>query len=368
MAERKNEARWVEKSNRWRIDVQHDGVRRSFYSATPGKKGKIEAERKADKWLGAGSKRENIRLGQLWFEYLQRVKLTTGTSNYRQTEYFGRCWLLPVLEHKRVSSIMSQDWQNCIDRGFKGGLSKKTMTSIRAAIMAFYRFAKKNNIPMERPEDISIPNGAPEREKAALQPEELRTIFSTDTIVLRGVEQPFFFVHGLRFLILVGLRPGELCGLQNSDISGDKLTIRRSVNQYGEITSGKNKNARRTIVLGKWALRILEQQRDMLKKRHIISKWVFPNESGEMLISLHLYKMCRTFGQQHDIQISLYKARRTMVSLAQSGVPEQLVKMVVGHSESMDTFGVYGYTVDGELKHAASLLDGIYDRIIGKIC
>lgn len=37
---RTNEARWDEARKRWRIDVQRDGKRRSFYSAIPGRKGK----------------------------------------------------------------------------------------------------------------------------------------------------------------------------------------------------------------------------------------------------------------------------------------------------------------------------------------
>ena len=45
---RKNEAIWIEKSQRWQIKVQKDGVRRAFYSFTPSKRGKIEAEKKAD--------------------------------------------------------------------------------------------------------------------------------------------------------------------------------------------------------------------------------------------------------------------------------------------------------------------------------
>ena len=57
--------------------------------------------------------------------------------------------------------------------------------------------------------------------------------------------------------------------------------------------------------------------------------------------------------------------RHTLISLAKADVPEQLLKMVVGHSDSMDTFGVYGHEVDGELKRAAALLDGVFDRVLG---
>ena len=37
MGKRTNTAAWQEKQGRWRIDVQKDGKRRSFYSSTPGR-------------------------------------------------------------------------------------------------------------------------------------------------------------------------------------------------------------------------------------------------------------------------------------------------------------------------------------------
>lgn len=51
MPERKNEASWIESRQRWQIKVQQDGVRKTFTSVLPGKKGKADAERQADRWL-----------------------------------------------------------------------------------------------------------------------------------------------------------------------------------------------------------------------------------------------------------------------------------------------------------------------------
>ena len=46
MATRKVEAKWMENQQRWQVKVQDDGERKAFYSPIPGRKGKIEAERK----------------------------------------------------------------------------------------------------------------------------------------------------------------------------------------------------------------------------------------------------------------------------------------------------------------------------------
>ena len=49
MSKRTNTAQWEEKYQRWRIAVQKDGVRKQFYSSTPGRTGQREANAKADR-------------------------------------------------------------------------------------------------------------------------------------------------------------------------------------------------------------------------------------------------------------------------------------------------------------------------------
>lgn len=54
MGKRTNTAVWLEKQERWQVNVQKDGKRRSFYSMKPGRAGQREANRKADDWLDKG--------------------------------------------------------------------------------------------------------------------------------------------------------------------------------------------------------------------------------------------------------------------------------------------------------------------------
>lgn len=52
MGKRTNTAAWNGKL--WRVAVQKDGVRKYFYSSTPGRTGQREANAKADAWLDGG--------------------------------------------------------------------------------------------------------------------------------------------------------------------------------------------------------------------------------------------------------------------------------------------------------------------------
>jgi hypothetical protein len=56
--------------------------------------------------------------------------------------------------------------------------------------------------------------------------------------------------------------------------------------------------------------------------------------------------------------------RHTFVSLTKSDVPAEMIKRLVGHSKDMDTFGVYGHEVDGEMDKAAVLLDQVFKEIL----
>ena len=47
MAKRTNTAVWLEKHERWQINVQKDGIRKTFTSSIPGRNGQREANRKA---------------------------------------------------------------------------------------------------------------------------------------------------------------------------------------------------------------------------------------------------------------------------------------------------------------------------------
>ena len=218
---------------------------------------------------------------------------------------------------------------------------------------------------MIRPEDLKIPINAKASNKKILQPNDIQKLFSIDHINMYGQQSPAFFIYAFRFILLTGLRRGELCGLKkDEDIIDDILYVRRSFNKFNEETACKNKNAQRYMVLSEHAKSILAQQEQMLKEKAIISPWLFPDENGNQLDPCHFYEKWKTYRNQHGIQCSLHEMRHTMISVAKADVPEQLLKQAVGHSKSMDTFGIYGHKVDGELNRVANILDNIFDTIL----
>ena len=365
MSTRKNDAQWMEKQQRWQIKVQKDGQRRTFYSSNPSRRGKVEAERKADHWLEVGSCDENIKMSTLWEQYIEMLHDTSHKSTYAQIETNGRNWLLPYLGGKKMAKIRAQGWQDCINSAASQGKSQKTCKNIRAAITGFLKYAKRRGIPVDL-DELTIPKIAVAGERKILQPSNLEVLFTEDTIFSHGQDRPCIFIHAWRIAVLIGLRPGELCGLMWSDLKGGTLTVQRSINSYGEITPGKNKNARRSIVLPQRAAAELIDQRKHLRFWGIESPYIFPAEDGQSANPKILYDRWKIYRKQHGLDCSPYELRHTAASMAQSEVPEALLKRVFGHSKSMDTYGIYGHEVDGELDLVAQKLETAYDRILPK--
>ena len=62
--------------------------------------------------------------------------------------------------------------------------------------------------------------------------------------------------------------------------------------------------------------------------------------------------------------VTPYELRHTFVSIAKK-LPEGMVKSIVGHSKSMDTFGVYGHAIKGEDAAITAALDDAFRSVLG---
>lgn len=361
------EAIWIESKSYWQVKVQKDGIRRAFTSAIKGRKGKHAAEAKADEWLEKGTR--DMRFPAAWELFLADQKERTGTANWSKHECYGRLHILPIIGNKRISSITPVNWQAVIDAAARNGLSRRTCKNIRGSISAFLHYAKRSrwDVQMLEDGDISIPNSAaPEKTKTILQPGNIRTLFTDSTIMKWGREVTAHYIYAWRFFVVTGLRRGELCGLRNEDIANGYITINRSINQFMEETYGKNDNARRKIVITPSMQKILDDQQSYLRSIGIISPWAFPDEHGGMANPKSIADRWRFYCNQHGFKTTIHELRHTFVSLNKADLPLELMKSVVGHSSSMDTYGIYGHDVTGEDIRAAEIIENVFSKVLNE--
>lgn len=161
-------------------------------------------------------------------------------------------------------------------------------------------------------------------------------------------------------MAVTGLRPGEVMGIQKSDIKEDFLTIIRAINVRNIITVGKNKNARRNIALHDIAKSILTAQIE--KSSNLNSIWVFCNPVGNHGTQSGMYDAWQRLAKEKELPGSPYTLRHTFISMVKNDMPTMMLKSIIGHSASMDTFGIYGHEVTGEVEQSKKILDITFQR------
>lgn len=350
---RVNTAKWVESAQRWQINVQKDGVRKTFTSAKTGRTGQREANAKADAWLEQGLVSRKVKVSEAWAEYFARAQKTTGKSNWRPIDGRWRTWIEPRIGNRRLESLTEQQVQSIIDDAFAAGRSKKTLQNLAGTLTAFFRFCRRSGWCTMEPV-IEIPDGARTKEKTILQPKDFTKLMNSDTTIYFGKLVRDVYVHYYRLAVLTGLRPGELLGLRREDVQGSIIKVRRAVNAYGEETRGKNDNAVRSVPLSALAAREVEAQLQEADG----SDWLFGQVQERYLLK-RWHAFCKANG---ITRCTLYELRHTFVSIAQN-LPEGQLRRLVGHSRSMDTYGVYAHEFGdqeaGDVKRLDSLFSGI---------
>lgn len=348
MAKRNSEGYWVESLSRWQCNVTNDdGQRKTFTSKTPGKKGKLTVERKADEWLESGAKDGSIRVAAAFDAFIEHIK-GQGTSETYWGPYvsIGKTWLKPYIGTKRLSSVTESQLEGILQKAKNKGLAEKSIKNIRSCIMAFLKYARKSKMTTLHPEELTLPKGAKGSEKFTLTEDEYRVLMTSDKSTYRGKVVDEWYIHAFRFAVLMGYRPGELEGLQERDVKGDMVYTVRGLSAKGKQTNLKNKNARRTKKLNALAKNELEAQRLMLKQHGVISPWLFPAKDGGSIKhktycnALKRYLTYNGIGQRtlqdgSSRLLTPYEFRHTWVSINDE-MPDGLKKRAVGWSKSFD--------------------------------
>lgn len=343
---------WNRSAKRWEARLQRDGIRRRFYSDRPGIRGKQEVLQQIRDFEN-GLVPQEVTIGQLWPSFLEDVAARSSAENVKNTESNGRLYILPTMSDRLVDDVSINDWQGILNSvtGQDGRvLSQKSLQNIRGTISSFVRFCFRGGYVRTAELSLYIPKGHPSFSKTILQPDQIRALFSDDF--------GDHYINAWRLMLLTGLRPGEALGLQWSDLSDGLIRISRSVNRAGHLTEGKNENAHRLIPISSQVKTVLEDQR--IRTESLDSPWIFCSIIGAMPSQSSAFKSFkRTVTVIGCPECSMYSLRHTFVSIMQNAIPQAMLKRIVGHSESMDTYGVYAHPVDGDEIQIAAALESV---------
>ena len=308
----------------------------------------------------------NLKCSVLLDSFLEDVKSKTSSDNYRKTKYHINNYIRPSIGQRKINSLTTQQLQSIIDLAFrttnhkkddKHELSRKSLIGIRSTISAFLKYCRKQNITTLSGELLEIPKAARYQTRQILQPDALKILFNVDTTLYRNKRIKDPNINAYRFAVLTGVRPGKLKGLEWTEIFDNSIHLTKSINSWGEITSGKNENAIRSITLSPLAQQVLKAQFDDYYDNE--SNYVFPVGSTQYFL-----RRWKQYCISNDIPTTtLYELRHTFVSIAKS-LPEGTVKSIVGHSKQMDTFGVYSHALTNDAEEVSTALQVQFEKLL----
>ena len=348
---------WMEKEKRWSLRCQVDGVQKRFTSSRPGIAGKKEVMKKYRAFM-YGETYENLLFSEAWARFLEYIIDKNGkTESYINLEKYGRLYILPRLQKRMLNTCGLSDFQQCISKARRtsGGtapLSRRTLRNLKATIMQFVHFAVANGYMEPLRGQLYIPAAAPSTERVILQPDDIARLFD-------GPANDWY-INIFRFALVNGLRTGEVLGIQSGDIKNNVLTINRAINCRNQITEGKNQNARRRIYLNKIARRIINE--NQFRNGRLATPWIFCSKTGGPLSQSTLRNAWLKIAEERQLPGCPYSLRHTFISLLKNEMPEAMLKSIVGHSASMDTYGIYGHVVNGEMEAASRIIDINFEK------
>ena len=353
--------RWNKARGLWVIQGQKNGIKKTFYSSIPGQRGKREVLDKYDDWLEFGGV-QKITVSRCVELYLKDIEARLGRKDtYKEAEKYSRLYILPTLGKAKMDNLTIRDWQCVINEARPhtdriDALSHKTIMHLRSVIVGLHKFAYNNYYCEEWRGSLYIPQGHPKHEKEILQPEDIRRLFEPSDL---------WYYPSFLIMLLCGLRVGEALGIQEGDIKGNTLLIQRAINDDNQITSGKNKNARRVVPLPPLAKAIIDKT---IQRNHdcgLDCPWVFPNPVGLPAVQDSVRKHWNKLKKERNLKGTPYCLRHTFISIvsSQTTLAEGTIKDLVGHSESMQTFDVYKHRVDNELESAAQVINLTFERL-----
>ena len=290
-----------------------------------------------------------------WLAYIKpRVRPNTYES------YLDICELhiTPSIGTIRLTALTPYDIESALTRAREKKLSARSIAAIRQVLsMALKKAVQWEKLKRNPAESIA----APKRVRSDIHP------FDDDEFKAFRDAIKTHHYHAL-FLIAVtmGLRKGELLGLKWSDIDGDQLHVRRTLQPVGELAP-KTESSKRTIRIPKATLAALDSWRIRQKEWRLKAgaqwndqEYVFTTHIGT---PLDRRNVTRWFAKiLKDAKIAHHRfhdLRHTCAThLLRSGAKLADVSALLGHSSKAMTLDVYSHAI-GSGAEVAAIMDSI---------
>ena len=353
--------RVFKQSGQWKISVQHNGVRKTFYSSLEGDTSRKDCAKKVVAWISAGAAPTNnkrLTVNDVYTAFLKDKALETSDIYNIENRYKNH--IKPIIGQLKLENLTVQDFKRVIATAYNEfNLSRKSLLNLRGDLSLFCGYLYDSNLRTDLSTTrVKIPRSAKRGTKEILATRDVYLLFTHDMTLYNNEEVKDYYIYAYRFQVLYGLRPGELIGLQWNDVDeeNETITIRRSINAKGMQTDGKNDFAQRVLQLSKLAKQLLEaQNREYRTDPKDPTERIF-RDYGSICYRKRWGIYCMYNGLQY---VTPYELRHTFASnnkLLETWILDE----VMGHAHEGMSLGVYAHACEGDM-------DGVTDRIDGNL-
>lgn len=375
-----------------------DGTRKRItaYGPTP-KIALAKRKQKVQEALSRHKASHQLTLAEYAATWLQTIKdhkrKASTIADYAQvlTDY-----VLPTLGQHTLASVtteMIEELQSDLIKSItnenkdgRGSTGHRTANKVKKTIQAIYNLAERRGIVERNPARTvpSLPDApaavrlwSPTEIHKFLHTVTTGEILNPDLAAKRSKHdghKASWYAALFYTAISMGLRVGELCALEWTDIRHGKLHVERTYSRSGKtwlVGPPKTPASRRALPLSVGMQSVLEQHRARLELHAMETKrdWadnnlMFPSMNGRLIHPPNLGKRLREYALKAGVDPLPFHALRKIFTtefLRAGGSPKQ-AQYWLGHSTSTLVMEIYGQLQE-ELDMAAAVLD--IDNVTG---
>lgn len=392
-ADGKRQRRKVTGSTRSEVRKRLDDLRRQADAGLPVTDGSMTFGELLDEWLAKGP--------------AAQAKSSNTTDSYR---WAVEHHLRPALGHIRLRQLRPEDVERLLKQRADEGMAKATVARIRAHAARALRWAQRRDFVARNSAELAeLPATArppeegrsltPAQAKALLEAAALtsdqaeakaKSLLETDPEQARAIlaaKSAYRYGPLVTVGLMLGLRPGELCGLRWCDLEGigrgDEcapiLHVRQTLKREYDRSSGKphevlrfgdakTSKSHRTVGIPAPAVEALRRQRAQQKiERMATPRWtdldlVFATEVGTPINPSNLRRAIASLtkaaglGEWHPNEL-----RHSAASLlSAAGVPQHEVADLLGHVDGRMLDRHYRHRVEDAVTAGVAPMEALF--------
>jgi integrase len=272
--------------------------------------------------------------------------------------------IIPHIGRHRIGKLDQSHVQTMLNAKKAAGLSARTVAYIRAILRAALNDAMQRGIIAR---NVAAFSKAPRGEKREAQPftiEEVRQFFAS---IADDRHEAAYVIAGT-----LGLRRGEVLGLQWSDIDeeGGTIAVRQQVQEVNgkpQILPLKTKRSARTLPLTTNVRAAIDRRRQHQAQERLLAgdRWqetglVFTSSIGTIMSPGNFYARYRRALDRAELPPHTFHDLRHTAStlLVRQGVHPRVAMEILGHSQIAVTMNVYAHVVGESMRDAMLSIEG----------